>query len=220
MASLKKSPSDTAETEPATRTLIAQALLPLLVKVPPSRALPSPKPALDARKMANTAAAKAALAAGTLALPLGPVGWLTILPEMVGVWKIQKQLVADIAALYGQQAQLTPEQIAYCLFQHTATQGLRDLVVRVGQRTLVRRASPMLIRAITQRIAGKLAQRVAGKAAARWLPIVGAVGMGAYAYFDTAKVAATAIDLFEGIIEVDAVEVNDTPPPVTSRRDR
>jgi len=58
--------------------------------------------------------------AGTLALPPGPLGWMTILPEMVGVWKIQAQMVADIAALYGKTATLTQEQMLYCLFKHTA----------------------------------------------------------------------------------------------------
>lgn len=162
----------------------------------------------DARKAANAAAAKAALAAGALALPPGVVGWLTILPEMMGVWKIQRQLVADIAAIYGKHATLTPEQVVYCLFQHTAAQGVRDLVVRVGQRTLVRRASPVLIRTITRRVGAKLAQKAAGKGVARWIPVIGAVGMGAYAYYDTAQVAATAIDLFEGVIEVEAVEID------------
>jgi hypothetical protein len=151
------------------------------------------------------------LAAGALALPPGVLGWLTILPEMVGVWKIQKQLVADIAALYGKQTTLTPEQVVYCLFQHTAARGVGDLVVRVGQRTLVRRASPRLIGSISRRIGSVLAKRALGRGATRWLPIVGAVGVGAYAYFDTAKVAATAIDLFDGVIEVEAVMLNDKP---------
>ena len=188
-------------------SLIGQAILSLAGSVPSSKEPRSQKPADDARKKANAAAAKAALAAGALALPPGMVGWLTVLPEMVGVWKIQKQLVADIAAIYGKHATLTPEQVVYCLFQHTAAQGVRDLVVRVGQRSLVRHASPLLIRTITRRIGAKLAQQAVGKGMARWLPVVGAVGMGAYAYYDTAQVAATAIDLFEGVIEVEAVEV-------------
>ncbi|MBL8389446.1 MAG: hypothetical protein JNK17_14635 [Hydrogenophaga sp.] len=187
---------------------IGQAILSLIGKVPSSREPKSRQPAEDARRKANAAAAKAALAAGALALPPGVVGWLTILPEMMGVWKIQKQLVADIAAIYGKQDSLTPEQVVYCLFQHTAAQGVRDLVVRVGERTLVRKASPLLIRNITRRIGAKLAQKAAGKGAARWVPVIGAVGMGAYAYVDTAQVAATAIDLFEGVIEVEAVEVD------------
>ncbi|MDQ7743232.1 hypothetical protein [Hydrogenophaga pseudoflava] len=188
-------------------SLIGQAILSLIGKVPASQAAPSRTPAVDARAKANAAAAKAAMAAGTLALPPGVLGWLTILPEMVGVWKIQRQLVADIAAIYGKHASLTPEQVVYCLFQHTAAQGVRDLVVRAGQRTLVRRASPVLIRTITRRIGAKLAQKAAGKGVARWIPVVGAVGMGAYAYYDTAQVATTAIDLFEGVVEVEAVEV-------------
>ena len=188
-----------------------QAILPLFASLPESKEQKSHTPLEDARKKANTAAAKAALAAGTLALPPGALGWLTILPEMVGVWKIQKQLVADIAALYGKQQTLTPEQVVYCLFQHTAAQGVRDLVVRVGQRTLVRRASPRLIGSLSRRIGAVLSRRALGRGASRWLPIVGAVGVGAYAHHDTAQVAATAMALFDGVIEVEAVLVDDNP---------
>ncbi|MBA4260984.1 MAG: hypothetical protein C0443_02890 [Comamonadaceae bacterium] len=197
-----------AEGATADPSFLGQAILSLVGKVSASKKLPSETPTEDARRAAKAAATKAALAAGALALPPGVLGWLTILPEMMGVWKIQRQMVADIAALYGKHATLTPEQVVYCLFQHTAAQGVRDLVVRVGQRTLVRRASPLLIRTITRRVGAKLAQRAAGKGLARWLPVLGALGMSAYAYADTAQVAATAIDLFEGVIEVDAVVVD------------
>lgn len=196
-------------TKPATESVIAQAILPLIASVPTSKEQALASPLMVARQKANAAAARAALAAGALALPLGPAGWLTLLPEMVGVWNIQKQLVADIAALYGKHATLTPEQVMYCLFQHTAASGVRDLVARVGERTLVRRASPLLIRALVRRIGARLSRQVVGKSVARWLPIVGAVGVGAYAYIDTAQVAKTAIDLFENVIEVDAVETGE-----------
>jgi hypothetical protein len=187
----------------------AQAILPLFARLPSSKESKSQTPRDDAHKTANATAAKAALAAAALALPPGALGWLTILPEMVGVWKIQKQLVADIAALYGKQTTLTPEQVVYCLFQHTAAQGVRGLVVRVGHRTLVRRASPRLIGSISRRLGTALAKRALGRGATRWLPIMGALGVGAYAYRDTAQVAATAIDLFDGVIEVAAVLVDD-----------
>ncbi|MGM9427952.1 hypothetical protein [Hydrogenophaga sp. MI9] len=208
MTTRHRQSADAPSDEAADPSPIGQAILSLIGKLPASREPRSRQPAQDARRKANGAAAKAALAAGALALPPGVVGWLTILPEMMGVWKIQKQLVADIAAIYGKQATLTPEQVVYCLFQHTAAQGVRDLVARVGERALVRKASPLLIRNIARRIGAKLAQRAAGKGMARWVPVIGAVGMGAYAYVDTAQVAATAIDLFEGVIEVEAVEVD------------
>ena len=197
--------------EPQGPSAIGGLILSLVGRVPAARRSPSRTPMEDARREANKAAGRAALAAGALALPPGVVGWLTVLPEMAGVWKIQRQLVADIAALYGRHDTLTPEQVVYCLFRNTAADGVRDLVVRVGQRTLVRRASPLLMRAITRRIGARLARQAAGKGVARWIPVVGAVGMGAYAYHDTAQVAATAIDLFEGVIEVEAT-ASDTPP--------
>ena len=55
-----------------------------------------------------------------------------------------------------------------------------------------------------------LSRRALGRGATRWLPIVGAVGVGAYAYHDTAQVAATAIDLFDGVIEVEAQLVDES----------
>jgi len=35
------------------------------------------------------------------------------------------------------------------------------------------------------------------KTAARWLPVVGSIGVAGYAYYDTAQVAATATELFD-----------------------
>lgn len=193
----------TAPQAAAAPSMIGTAILDLIGHIPASKERKSRAPAEAVRIKANAAAAKAALTAGALALPPGVLGWLTLLPEMVTVWKIQRQLVADIAALYGKKAALTPELMVYCLFQHTAAQGVRDLVVRVGQRALVRRAPWRTLGPLTRRIGLKLSQRMVGKGLARWLPLVGAVGVGAYVYFDTAHVAATAIALFEREIVVE-----------------
>ena len=191
--------------EPSTSAApkIATAIVNFISRIPVSRELASKTPADVARSKANKAAAKAALASGAIALPPGPIGWLTILPELVAVWKIQSQLVADIAAIYGKNASLTREQMIYCLFRHTAAQVFRDLVVRVGERVLVRQVSLRAIQSMAEKIGVKITQRALGKSLSRWVPIVGAVGVGAYAYYDTAQVAATAIDLFERDIELE-----------------
>jgi hypothetical protein len=89
----------------------------------------------------------------------------------------------------------------YCLFRHAASQAVRDLVVRVGQRYLVKEASIQVITAVARRIGVRVTQRAATSAVSRWIPIVGAVGIGAYAYYDTAQVARTAIELFAHDIE-------------------
>jgi hypothetical protein len=56
---------------------------------------------------------------------------------------------------------------------------------------------------VLRRIGVRITQRLAGGAIARWLPIVGALGVGAYAYYDTGQVAETTIDLFRHEIEVE-----------------
>jgi hypothetical protein len=113
-------------------------------------------------------------------------------------------MVADIAALYGRKSTLSEEQMLYCLFRHSAAQAVRDLVVRVGERTLVKRASIQLIQEIAQKVGIRLTRQVIAKSLSRWLPIAGAAGVGAYAYYDTSQVAATAIALFERELEVEA----------------
>ena len=185
-------------------TKVANAIMDFVGHVPSSNKRKSQKPEVDSRNVANSAAANAAFTADTLALPPGPLGWLTILPEMVAVCKLQAQMVADIAALYGKKVALTKEQMIYCLFRHAAAQVVRDIVVRVGDRFLVRRASIRLLESLAQRIGVKVTQRVIGKGLSRWLPVVGALGVGAYSYYDTAQVARTAIELFSTDIDIES----------------
>jgi hypothetical protein len=176
---------------------LAASVLALVAQRPDSTQPASAHPSVAARKLGQQAAAKAAAAAGALALPPGPLGWLTILPEMLAVWRIQAQLVADIAALYGRSAELGQVQMLYCLFRHTAAQGLRDLVVRVGERVLVRPATTALMKQLAASIGIKLSERALGKSVARWMPLVGAAGVSAYAWYDTQQVGKAALELFE-----------------------
>ena len=90
----------------------------------------------------------------------------------------------------------------YCLFRHTAAQAFRDLTIRVGERVLVKQASLKVMQSIAKKVGLKISQRALGKGLTRWIPIVGAVGVGAYAYYDTAQVAATAIELFENELAI------------------
>jgi hypothetical protein len=134
---------------------------------------------------------------GSLSLPPGFLGWLTVLPELVGVWKLQAQMVSDIAAVYGQRKTLGRERMLYCLFKHVSAQLFRDVVVRVGERVVVRQTSLRVLQNIAQQVGVQVSKAVLAKSASRFVPLLGAVGVGAYAYYDTLQVAKTAIELFE-----------------------
>jgi len=182
---------------------IAQAVLDFVSQVPASRIGHSTDPDSEARKLATRAAQRAALAAGSLALPPGPLGWLTLLPELVAIWKIQGQMVSDIAAAYGRHATLGREQMLWCLFRHTAAQAFRDLVVRMGDRLIFRRMSHSVAQRVARQVGVKITQRTLNKGISRWLPVIGALGVGAYAYYDTGQVAQTAIEMFESEIAME-----------------
>ncbi|KQY89231.1 hypothetical protein [Pelomonas sp. Root1444] len=176
---------------------LSDKVLALVTQPPEPACEPVPRPADAAARAIEGAATKAALAAGALALPAGPLGWATIAPEMMAVWQIQRQLVADIAALYGRSAQLGPAQMMWCLFRHTAAQALRDLGVRVGERVIVRPAAQAVLQRVAGAVGMHLGKQVAGRALSRWVPLVGAAGVGAYAYWDTRQVGRAALQLFE-----------------------
>ena len=176
---------------------LGEALQRVVAEPPASNQPRAVQPQAAARRLTEQAARRAALAAGSLSLPPGPLGWMTLLPEMMSVWRIQAQLVADIAAVYGRTHELDRTQMLYCLFRHTAAQGLRDLAVRVGERLIVQPLAAGALKRLAGAIGLKLSQRALGSSLARWLPLVGAAGVGAYAWYDTRQVAQAAIELFE-----------------------
>ena len=178
-----------------------ETLLEAVTNLPSSNEPMSAKPRDRARQIANAAAGKSAMVCGGLALPAGPVGMLTIIPDLLSIWRIQSQMVADIAAAFGKTSFLTREQMIYCLFRHAASQIVRDLVVRVGERVFVKGASLRVVQIPLRRIGVVITERLAGRALSHWLPIIGAIGVGAYAYYDTAQVGKTAIDFFRSNLE-------------------
>ena len=195
---------------------IAQTILDAIAHIPDTDERKSRTPREQARKIASAAAARAGLSAGALATPPGFAGMLTLIPELLTVWRIQTKMIADIAGIYGQTLKLTREQMLYCLFKATAPTAVGALVVMVGESVLVRRPTLRAIQKISEKVGIKVTQGLLGKSIARWLPLVGALGVGAYTYYETGRVAQTAIDLFEKAIEVEATVSAATP--LTSRK--
>ncbi len=175
---------------------LAPLVLAAVGEIPNARTRRVHDPDAAAQELARKAALKAALVAGALALPTGPLGWLTLLPELRSVWRIQVQLVSDIAALYGRKTALDEAKVLYCLFRHNGVRALQDLLLRVGDRFAVGAVPAHVLQLAARKAAASLARRLAGRGVSRWVPVAGAVGLGAYAYYETARVGATARELF------------------------
>ena len=165
------------------------------VPVPRTQRVDDPGP--QAERLVRRAARQTALLSGSLALPPGPLGMFTVLPDLYLIWQTQRQMVADVFGLYGRTAELTRTHMLYCLFRHAASQVLRDVAVRTGQRVIVRELSAGALRTTLGKVGVVVTQRVAGSAASRWIPLAGALAVGGYAYWDTLQVAKTARRLLE-----------------------
>ncbi|MES2923342.1 MAG: hypothetical protein V4819_17435 [Verrucomicrobiota bacterium] len=175
----------------------------LATSIPSSAEPASADPKARAREIVRVAGLKAGALSATLALPSGPIGMLTVIPDLIKVWQIQQQMVADVAACFGKSAQLNRQMMVYCLFRHGAAMLLRDVVARVGERVIVKQASLRVIQQSLRRIGIQVSQQAVGKSLSRWLPIVGPVLIGGYSLIDTRNVGKTAIDTFSRHIEIE-----------------
>lgn len=180
-----------------------EALQRLIGQIPLSRELASSDPQRRAVAIGKIASMKAAAISGGLALPPGPAGLISIVPDLYFIWRLQGQMVSDIAASYGKTAYLTREGLLYCLFKHGSAQLMRDFVVRSGQRLLLRRATVEALQAALRTVGLHLSERIASRAAARWVPLLGSVGVGAFAWHDTARIAKTAVEVFQSDLSIE-----------------
>jgi hypothetical protein len=177
-------------------------LFKVIHEIPASTEKETSEAMIRSRKLISEASFKAAAISGALALPSGPFGWLTILPDLAAIWRLQAQMVADIGGAFGKKGKLTEESMIYCLFRHAAAQVVRDLVTRMGERVVVQRGSLRVAEDVLQRIGIKLVHRVARGGLWRLLPAIGALAVAAYAYYDTDQVGQTAIEFFSKDIEL------------------
>jgi hypothetical protein len=204
---------------PGVAAKVGGAILEVVSRVPMTRETPLADPDAQVRRLARQAARRAAVVSGGLALPPGPLGVLTLIPDLMAIWKIQAQLVADIAGARGRSGSLTREQLLYCLFRHAASQVLRDVVVRAGERAVVHRLTVSAIQAIASRLGIHLSQQLIAKSAGRFVPGLGAAAVAAYAWWDTERVARIADELFSREIVVAPERTGATvETPVRGRR--
>jgi len=191
---------------PAQATFL-RVLEDLATSIPHSEEPMNANPRDRAKRIVRTAGLNAGAMSAGLALPPGPLGLLTVIPDLLRVWKIQQQMVADVAACFGKSAQLNRQMMVYCLFRHGAAMLVRDVVARVGERVIVKQASLRVIQQLLRRIGIQVTQKTVGKSLSRWLPILGPILIGGYSLMDTRTVGKTAIDTFSRQIEIEPGDV-------------
>ena len=174
----------------------SRALEDLLVKTPTTSETMAADPASRSKAIIRKAAVKTAAVSGALSIPPGPLGLLTIVPDLVMVWRIQVQMIADVAGACGWQGTVPREKIVFCLFRLSVGEALKDFAVHAGESAIERRARKLLIQRGLEAIGIRITRDAAEHAVARWIPVVGALGMAAFMYHETLRVGDTARVVF------------------------
>ncbi|MCQ2101919.1 MAG: EcsC family protein [Fibrobacter sp.] len=192
----------------------AKILVDVITDIPESMHSKIENPDDKVKKLIQQAGMKAATLSATLSIPAGMTGVLTSIPDILAVWRIQAQLVSDIAATYGKLALLTQEAMIWCLFRHSAASLLRDVAVRTGSRIVIQKLSFAAIEKLLQKIGLQVSTKFIGKTALKAIPVLGAIGNGAYTFYDTNEVGKTASAYFKSLADnkVEALESDPESP--------
>ena len=180
---------------------LSALLFELITDIPESLHSPTENSDEKIKHLIRKAARNAAIVSATLSVPAGITGVLTSIPDIAAIWRIQAQLVSDIAATYGKFAMLSREAMVWCLFRHSAAQLVRDIAVRTGSRIVVQKVSFAVLETLLKKIGLKVSTKFLGRAALHAIPAIGALGNGAYSFYDTTEVGKTAAAYFKALAD-------------------
>ncbi|MCC6276000.1 MAG: EcsC family protein [Leptospiraceae bacterium] len=146
--------------------------------------------------LVQSASLKSAAISATLSLPPGPFGWISVLPELFLIFRIQGHMIKDIAALYGKDVKLTRELLLYCMFKHGSAHVFRRMIEETSARIIIRPTTLQLFEKLVKLVGMKISRKILKGNLLRWVPLIGATITGGFAYLDTRTVGKTAKELF------------------------
>lgn len=182
---------------------------------------PPPVADMDAI-IANSANLNAAVAGGVSLIP-GPWGMAAAVPEVVLILRNQVAMICDLIAAAGKPGIISKELVLGILLSSSGIVGIGLLTIH-GGKVVIRRASLRVLQKIIVLLGGRVTQQLLKSMISKWLPVVGAVAMAAWARVSTKRLGEQAKSilsqdvLFEGELAEDdlTADVEMTEPTSTA----
>jgi hypothetical protein len=133
---------------------------------------------------------------GAAAIIPGPLGMLSVVPEIIAVTRNQIAMIYDIGASYGQEKSINKE-LLMAIFAAAAGSGTIGVLTIRGSQVLIRRASLQVMQKLISALGGKISQQALKAALAKWIPLVGAAGMAYWSKYSTEQIARQAHAIFK-----------------------
>ncbi|MGB0178381.1 MAG: hypothetical protein ACPF9D_14540 [Owenweeksia sp.] len=176
--------------------LIVQRLYEVLTHIPEPKLNGKPSDEAFVKGLIRQSAIKSSSVSAALSVPGGVAGILSVVPDVMTVWRIQAQMISNIAAAYGKNSLLTREQMLWCMFRQVGVGLVKELVVQQGGRYLVQHYGKKSMAELVRKLGISIAHNQASRWAGRIIPVVGSVSAGALTYYDTNRVGKNAMQLY------------------------
>ncbi len=154
------------------------------------------KPCDTLENMISKASWKAFAVSTAASLPPGPIGVLTILPELIAVTRIQLGLIGKIARYFGKDEMLNGTIIVLILGNAAGITVGREFLKCVDNKIIIQRMSLLALQNFAARIGAKILGRIVARMPTRWIPLVTAPLFGAISKKATERVGWETVTLF------------------------
>lgn len=163
---------------------------------PPRPSFSRPGSPEEVNKMIRKTAVQTSSISAALAIPGGITGVVTVLPEIASIWKLQAQMISNIAASEGKNYLLTREQMLWCMFRQMGYGIIKEYVFQKGGVYIVKRMQHKVFENTLQKVGLGLVTRQGTRMAGKIIPVLGSVSAGALSYYDTIRVGRNAVNLY------------------------
>lgn len=167
---------------------------------PPRPNFSSSSTAEEVQKMIRKTAVQTSSISAALAIPGGVTGLVTVLPEIASIWKLQAQMISNVAAAEGKNYLLTREQMLWCMFRQMGYGIVKEYVFQRGGVYVVKRMQHKVFERALHKVGLGMVTRQGTRMAGKIIPVLGSVSAGALSYYDTMRVGRNAVKLYSSEI--------------------
>lgn len=141
-------------------------------------------------------ALKTASISAALSVPGGITGFVSMVPEIAAIWRLQSQMVGSIALSHGYESNPGCEQMIWCMFRQFGFGVVSKYVFQQGGVYVVKQMNSQAFQAAIKHIGVQMIKHQGGRAASRLVPLAGSIASGALSYRDTQRVGNNALQLY------------------------
>lgn len=157
---------------------------------------------------------KNAAIVGMLNIVPGPLGLITVIPEIILVVRNQLAMIYDISAAYQQDKVINKELLAGIFASSLGVRTLEFLTIQ-GGKVLVKRSSLRIFQQIMINLGTNITQKLVKQQITRFLPGIGTVLMATWAKYSTKTVGKKASEILSKNIQFTNESVDDIDPSIS-----